>query len=334
MTEMGSGPIPVFVVLWQPALLLDAAGPLEVMRVANRERGSTLFDVRYVGPASSVVTSIGLALTGLERLPDELPDNAMVMVSGDVSYVMTRDGWPAPQRDEAGVAAIVEWLRSVVRPGHKVVCICSGALLAAKAGLLDGYQCTTHYECLEELMALAPGAKVVENRLFVEDRDRYTSAGVTSGIDLMLYLVSQIEGHARAAEIAKHLVVYLRRSGSDPQLSPWLEGRNHLHPAVHRVQDAISADPTRCWTLSGLSRVAGSSSRHLTRLFHEHAGMSITDYKNSLRAALAKELLSQTSLDMEHVAERSGFASTRQLRRVWKRLYETAPREARSRMVH
>ena len=96
-----------------------------------------------------------------------------------------------------------------------------------------------------------------------------------------------------------------------------------------RVQDAIAADPAKGWTLRGLARIAGASSRHLTRLFQEYAGMSVTDYKNSLRVALARELLSQTSLDMERVAERAGFGSTRQLRRAWGRLYDTAPRQAR-----
>ncbi|MFX5903516.1 helix-turn-helix domain-containing protein, partial [Acinetobacter baumannii] len=92
----------------------------------------------------------------------------------------------------------------------------------------------------------------------------------------------------------------------DPQLSPWLEGRNHIHPAVHRVQDAIAAEVTRDWTVTRLARIAGVSSRHLSRLFREHVGMSLVDYTNRLRVALAQELLSQTRLDMEHVAERAG----------------------------
>ena len=157
---------------------------------------------------------------------------------------------------------------------------------------------------------------MLDNRLYVEDRDRLSSAGVTAGIDLMLHLVAQTVDHACALAVARYLVVYLRRSGSDPQLSPWLEGRNHIHPAVHRVQDAIAGDPTKPWPASQLARIAGASARHLSRLFHEHAGMHIADYRNRLRAALARELLSQTRLDMEHVAERAGFSSTRQLRRV------------------
>ncbi|HJU38859.1 MAG TPA: helix-turn-helix domain-containing protein, partial [Tahibacter sp.] len=152
---------------------------------------------------------------------------------------------------------------------------------------------------------------------------------VTAGTDLMLHLVGCLLGPAIASSIARHLVVYLRRSGADPQLSPWLEGRNHIHPAVHRAQDAIAADPSHAWTLAELARVASTSARHLSRLFNEHAGMGIPAYVNGLRVALARELIGETRLDMERVAERSGFASARQLRRAWRRSYATPPQAAR-----
>jgi transcriptional regulator GlxA family with amidase domain len=225
---------------------------------------------------------------------------------------------------------IVEWLRTCVRPGHTLMTICSGALLAARAGLLDGYSCTTHHAECGELAALAPRARVLDNRLFVIDGERYTSAGVTAGLDLMLNVVSSLTGHACALAIARHLVLYLRREGADPQISPWLAGRNHLHPAVHRVQDAIIANPTENWTLTRLAKIANTSSRHLSRLFNEHAGMNITAYINSLRVALAHQLLTTSRLDMERVAERTGFASSRQLRRAWRRSYDTPPAALRS----
>ena len=316
--------------LLQRTLLLDAAGPLEVLRVANREQQDIRFEVHYIGPEASIVSSIGITLAKIEPLPKTLPDGAMVVLSGDVDYMMMPGVQAAPRRDRSGGAAVVKWLRTVVRPGHKLVLICSGALLAGRAGLLNGYACTTHHASCAELAAVAPDARVLENRLFVEDGERSSSAGVTAGVDLMLHIVTQLTDLALAVAIARYMVVYLRRSGSDPQLSPWLEGRNHIHPSVHRVQDAITADPTRGWTLRALARIAGASSRHLTRLFQEYAGMSITDYKNGLRVALARELITQTSLDMEQVAERAGFGSTRQLRRAWARLYETAPSEARN----
>jgi transcriptional regulator GlxA family with amidase domain len=170
---------------------------------------------------------------------------------------------------------------------------------------------------------------VLENRLYVQDGNVYTSAGVTSGIDLMLFLVNELLGRDCTLAIARYLVVYLRRTGSDPQLSPWLEGRNHIHPVLHRVQDAIAADPARRWTRTQLAKLAGASGRHLSRLFHDHVGMPIVEYHNRVRVAAARELLSHSQLDMEAVAERAGFDSPRQLRRAWSRVYSTSPRHAR-----
>ena len=321
--------VPVFAVLSQSTLLLDVAGPMEVLRLANMYQEWLRYEVRYVGPLRSVMTSIGIDLAGIEPLPESLPDNAMVMLFGDVERVMTPAGVRAPEGAERSDAAVVEWLKRSVRAGHTVVSICAGALLMARAGLLDGYACTTHYLDCAELARVAPKARVAENRLFVEDRGRYSSAGVTAGIDLMLYMVGQRLGYDVAAAIARYLVVYLRRGGADPQVSPWLEGRNHVHPAVHRVQDAMTKDPAAAWHMGKLARMAGASSRHLARLFQEHAGMSVTEYRSSLRVALARQLLSQTAMDMEQVAEKAGFGSARQLRRAWKKVYDGPPREAR-----
>jgi transcriptional regulator GlxA family with amidase domain len=307
---------------------------MEVLRRANLEQNKVRFDVRYLGASPVVLTSIGIPLASIEPLPAELPSGAMIVVAGDVDEVMRASGQTYSdnsKKDKSQMDAIVNWLRAVVRPGHKLIAICSGALLAGEAGLLDGYSCTTHYICCQELATIAPKAKVLENRLYVEDGERYSSAGITAGIDLMLHMVGRLTDEACAAAIARYLVVYLRRSGTDPQLSPWLEGRNHIHPVVHRVQDAISRNPEKDWSLSGLARIAGASNRHLSRLFHEHSGMSLTDYRNRLRATVARELISQTRLDIEQVAERAGFGSTRQLRRAWRRLYGTTPRQARAR---
>jgi transcriptional regulator GlxA family with amidase domain len=326
--------IEVYAVIPPRLLLLDVAGPLEVVRWANHVQTAVRFEVHYVGPSSSLQTSIGLTLTKIGPLPEKLPMGAFVVLAGDVEQVMKPGGQAqieASQADAADEASIVEWLRNVIQPGHKLISICTGALLAARAGLLDGRACTTHYSCCTELALLAPTARVLENRLYVEDGECYSSAGITAGIDLMLYIVSQLTDQSCAVAIARYLLVYLRRSGADPQLSPWLEGRNHIHPVVHRVQDAIASDLTKSWTLSRLAKIAGAGDRHLSRLFNQNAGMSIKDYSNRLRVALAKELLSQTSLDMECVAERVGFASSRQLRRAWRKIYTTAPRQARSR---
>lgn len=324
--------VPVFVIIPPRTLLLDVAGPIEVLRKANFEQGAVQFDVHYIGPSEMVTSSIGLSVANITPLPEALPDDALVVISGSADVPM--GGAINSRGDDDAIleAQIVNWLRRIIRPGVKLVSICSGALLAARAGLLEGYACTTHHMAIEELHRLAPTSRVLQNRLFVEDRDRLTSAGITAGIDLMLHIVAEMAGHALALSVARYLVVYLRRSGNDPQLSPWLEGRNHMHPVVHRAQDAIAGNPAENWSVEKLAEASGASPRNLSRLFNEHAGMSVTDYANRLKISLAREMLQNSALDMESVAERSGFASTRQFRRVWERVYDFPPRACRGKM--
>jgi len=220
----------VWVVLPERVLLLDIAGPMEVLRRANVEQNALQFKVHYVGSSARATSSVGIPLADIAPLPSTLPPGAMIIVPGSADKVAFAEdvSHAAVRQDER---AIVDWLRACIRPGHTLVTICSGALLAARAGLLDGYSCTTHHAECGELAALAPQAKVLDNRLFVIDGERYTSAGVTAGLDLMLNVVSSLTGHACALAIARHLVLYLRREGADPQISPWLAGRNHLHRA-------------------------------------------------------------------------------------------------------
>lgn len=321
--------IPVYVVYPPRALLLDAAGPLEAFRKANLLAARPVFDMRHVATGPQVTSSIGLPLGGLEPLPDALPDGAHVMVIGAVSFMP--DGTGPTRADARDETTIVRWLERVVRPGVTLVTICAGALFAARAGLLAGRVCTTHAASLDELRRIDPTLDAREDRLFVDDGDRITSAGVMAGVDLALHLVARHAGAACAVEVARHMVVYLRRAGGDPQLSPWLEGRAHLHPALHRAQDAVAADPARDWTLESLARLACVSARTLSRLFAEHAGMSAPEYIARLRAAKAGELLAYSRLDMERVAEQSGFGSSRQMRRVFARLHGEPPRAQRNR---
>lgn len=328
MTGQAPRDIPVFVVVPPRVLLLDVAGPMEVLRKANLEQAAVHFSISYVGPSPTVGSSVGIALAGITPLPDHLPDGAMVVVSGSADTPLGPP--PDGETDAADEAAIVDWLRRAVRPGIRLVSICSGALLAARAGLLDGHACTTHHAGMADLARLAPAARVLENRLYVEDGERLTSAGITAGVDLMLHIVAEAAGPATALEVARYLVVYLRRGGADPQLSPWLEGRNHIHPAIHRAQDAVAADPARDWPVETLARIAGASPRNLSRLFNAHTGLTVTDYVNRMRIALARELLTGSTLDMERVAERAGFGSTRQFRRAWNRLHDTPPSHLRA----
>ena len=327
---MPSRVIPLYVVAPPRLLMLDIAGPIDAIRRANVEQTAVRFDVIHVGPRAKVMTSIGLVVGGIAALPRSLPDEALVMLGGNVTTLTLGDDVDGA-RDRSDEAAIVAWLRLVIRPCHTVITICTGALLAARAGLLDGYSCTTHHQCCAELAAIAPKARVLEDRLYVQDGRRLSSAGITAGVDLILHVIAQLTSQAHAIAVARYLVVYMRRNGADPQRSPWLDGRNHVHPIVHKVQDAIAGDPRRSWSSAALAKLAGTSPRHLSRLFHEHTGVHLPDYRNRLRVALAHELLDQTELDIERVAERAGFGSARQLRRAWRQWYSTPPRAARER---
>ncbi|MCJ2017712.1 helix-turn-helix domain-containing protein [Methylobacterium sp. E-065] len=327
----GSGRrIPVLVVLPPRALLLDLAGPVEVLRIAGAVQDRIAFDLRYAAPQGSIRSSIGLDLRGAGPLPPEIAPGTVVLLPGATEHPL------GPARDhaadEAVEAEIVAWLRAAIRPGHTVVTVCEGALLAARAGLLDGYACTTHHGSCARLRVAAPRANVLENRLFVQDRDRFSSAGVAAGIDLMLHLVAEWAGPATAVVVARTLVVYTRRGPDDPQLSPWLEGRSHLHPVVHRAQDAIAAEPARDWSPVTLGKLAGASPRNLARLFRHHAGMTVTEAVNRARIARARDLIAQTDLGLEQVAERAGFASARHLRRVWAQFHATAPSVLRAKI--
>ncbi|MCB8874324.1 GlxA family transcriptional regulator [Acidisoma silvae] len=326
MTAQARHPAEVAIIVVVPprVLLLDIAGPIEVLRKANLEQDRLRFIITYVGPSAETGSSIGLGLSGIKALPERVPDDALVVIPGSADQPL---GATLPDRDSDGPqeAAIIDWLQRVIRPGIRLASICSGALIAARAGLLDGYDCTTHHACTTDLIRLAPAARVRENRLYVEDGDRLTSAGITAGIDLMLHVVAQMAGPAVALAVARYLVVYLRRGGADPQLSPWLEGRNHIHPVIHRAQDAVAANPAADWSVERLAQIAAASPRNLSRLFNDHAGMSVTDYVSRMRIALARELLTGSRLDMEAVAEHSGFASARQLRRAWGRFHGSPP---------
>jgi transcriptional regulator GlxA family with amidase domain len=308
----------VIFVLLPKVVLLDMAGPADAFRnAAALVPGS--YVLRFVAPRASVQTAVGLSLAGLEPLPARLAPGSLVVLTGISGAGVD------PQ--EPATRAVIEWLRGGVTEQLLLLCVCAGSVLAARAGLLAGRDCTTHHAHLEELRRVEPRARVLDNRIFVEDGSVFTSAGVTAGLDLALHVIGQQQGPRVAAEVARDLVVYLRRAGTDPALSPWVMHRNHLHPAVHRVQDAVARDPAASWTSAELSAVACTSARNLARLFAEHARCSPLDYVQLIRFAFAKQLVTGSRLDLERVAARAGFRSAQHLRRVWSR-WEVRPPSA------
>lgn len=304
-------PIEVLFVVLPDSLMLDWAGPAEAFRIANRVCGSQRFSMRFVGPRVQATSSVGATVSELESLPAELPPASWVVLSGSPSQPI--------YASRSAIKETIEWLRRV-RPGERetrLITICSGALLAAKAGLLKHRYATTHHQNLDELSAADAECRVVANRVFVNDGPVWSSAGVTTGIDLALHLVSIECGAAVAAKVAQTMVVPMRRGPHDPELSPLLAYRNHMHPAVHRVQDAISENPTEDWTLPRMAQVAHTSERHLARLFNEQTGVTPLDYLRAIRLATA-EMFLRSGQSVTRAAELAGFRSDTQLRRAWR----------------
>lgn len=295
--------------------ILDFAGPLQAFYEANQLGAG--YRIEAVGTSPSVATAQGLTIAGLSPLSDPAPGTLLLVPGFQVGQVS-----PPPEA--------IRWLARCGGRGVSVAAICTGAFLAGAAGLLAGRTCTTHWKRTAELQAAFPEARVVEGRLFVEDGPVLTSGGLSSGIDLSLHLIEQDRGPSFAARVAREMVVYLRRDGSQDQVSPFLEHRNHLHPAVHRVQDQMVSRPEVPWTIEALSQKAALSPRHLTRTFRKETGIGIRDYLTEIRIEKARTLLAAGELTVEAVASAVGFSDGRQLRRLWHQRLGTSPRTAPS----
>lgn len=300
---------------------LDLIGPLQVLHVAQRLEGGIA--VRYFGPRATLDWLGPLSLTGIAPLPDALEPLDLLVVPGQ--YRRGIDPRLQP--------TCVAWLRRHAAAAETVMGICSGSLLMAQAGLLDGRRCTTHHTLLPRLRGLAPGARVQGDCIFIEDGPCLTSAGISTGIDTMLHWLTRRLGHRLALAVAREMVLYLRRSGHEPQLGSWLEGRNHVDERIHRLQDALCARLQERWTLRGMAEVAVMSERHLRRRFVAVAGMSPGDYLTRLRLQLARQLMEETPWSLARIAGEVGLGDDRQLRRAWKRFAADSPREWRHRLA-
>ncbi len=311
--------IEVYILVLPGTMLLDFAGTAESFRVAA-DSGAA-FRIHYIGPCRDSRSSLGLTLSGMEPLPDALPAGSVVILPG---VAASASDYSRPEALEASA-----WLRKALDPSHRLCTVCSGAFLAARSGLLDGKSCTTHHTLTARLAREHPAVRVLENRIFVRDGNVLTSAGVTAGVDMALHLISELASPLVATDVARLLVLYVRRSGADVQISPWLQHRNHLEPRVHRAQDLVIRDPANDWTVTELADRTHTSPRHLGRLFKTHTGLPPQAFIRKIRTAASKVLLSQPDLSLEQVAEMAGFTSPEQMRRAWKQFEGARPSEAR-----
>jgi transcriptional regulator GlxA family with amidase domain len=295
--------------------ILDLAGPMQAFHEAAGLGAK--YEVSYHAITPTVRSAQGLELGGLQPLPDVGPEDRVIL-----------PGFPS--MTDRVPPKLVVWLREAYRAGAEMCSVCTGAFALGEAGILDGRACTTHWRCIGELKSRFPRARVLGDRLFVEDDRVITSAGIAAGIDMTLALIERDAGPVVAGEVAREMVVYLRRDGSHRQESVYLDYQTHLSPGIHQVQQHLVSNPGTRDTLGALAQRAGMSERNLTRVFKRATGISIHDYREQLRIERARDLMRNPTLTLDAVASACGFANGRQLRRVWAARFGQPPSVTRS----
>lgn len=309
----------VEIVSFRDAQILDIAGPLQVFVSANEFLAATGGGLRYqpvvVAAPGGAMTSAGVAFDALP-LSDASLDLDTLIVSGG-------SGVDAAASDEH----LVAWVVQRAGAARRVASICTGAFLLAEAGLLDGRRATTHWARADELRRKFPAVSVDCDPIFVEDGKVWTSAGVTAGIDLCLELVERDCGRDIALSIARDLVLYLKRPGSQAQFSETLvlQSSKRFSDLHAWMEENLSAD----LSVPALATRAGMSERTFLRHYVGEEGRTPAKAVEAIRIAAARRMLSETALPLKTVAARSGFASEAVFRRAFERVVALTPGDYR-----
>lgn len=289
---------------------LDLTGPLEVF--AQREHDYAC-EVVSVG-GEPVRTTSGLRIQ---------VDAAAAAVTGDVGTLVVVGG---PRiADVVGDRGIVGWIREVAPRCGRVASVCSGSFLLAEAGLLDGRTATSHWRGAPYLAAFYPKVTVEADRIFVRDGAVWTSAGVTSGIDMALAMVEADHGPEAALRIARELVVFVQRPGGQAQFSTQLAASRPEHAALAEVQRWIPDHLDADLSVPALAARASMSDRHFSRVFSRQIGRTPAVYVEEARIEAARRLLERTDLPVEAVARSCGFGTPEALYRAFRRRLSTTP---------
>ena len=304
--------------------LLNLAGPWEVLGHANDVLGRPAYQMEAVGPrAPAVQTRHGLIVGGLRPLPRagaRLPD---------VAIVAGAPVRPLPEVDQR----LVPWLRRFHARIPTVVSICTGAFALAAAGVLDGRRATTHWMFLDELRARYPAVRVVDEGIFVKDRGVWTSAGITTGIDLLLSMVEDDHGHRVAMAVARRMVLFLRRSGHQAQFSSALRRQEKEPPRLRDISTFVLEHIGEPLLVERIARRIGMSPRTLSRWSREHLGESPAELVRRLRIEEARRLLEETSLPLKDITARTGLGDASTLWRVFTQRLGVTPAAYRQRFA-
>lgn len=304
----------VFFYLNSGTHLLDLAGAVQTFHEANNY--GIEYEIHYVSDNPNQKSSANLGFSNLNIFSNiEIKQSDILIIAGFRINQLNKEN-----------TALFHWLKQADAVKATICSVCTGAFMLAESGLLDAKECTTHWDFTETLQKEYPRLKVLKNRLFVQSENIYTSAGVTTGIDLALFLLEKRHGAKFAYQIARELVVYIRRDGSSPQDSIYLQNRQHINSIVHEIQDWIIHHLDEKIKIEQLAELVFTSPRNLTRLFKTTTGITIGEYIEALRAEKALQLLKENH-KVDAVAQACGFQSTNQLRAILKKRLDVLPSE-------
>jgi transcriptional regulator GlxA family with amidase domain len=307
----------VVIPLFDGVRSLTFAGPADVLAAASdRDFPYEVLTASHDG--GPVRSSSGLVF---------VPDTSLAAVS-DVGTVILpgADGVPRVGAETADAVAAL-----VARAG-RAASVCTGAFLLAGTGLLDGRTAATHWRYAAELALRHPEVQVDARDTVVRDGPFTTAGGVASGIELGLALVAEDLGRETAQRVARHLVTYVSRPGGQAQFAE-VRARQASDPALRDVQRLVLGNPAADLTVRALSRHAGLSERHLSRLFRAQVGMSVKEYVEQVRVAFASRLLTETADSPEAIARQAGFGTEATLRHAFLRVLRISPLEYRERFT-
>jgi transcriptional regulator GlxA family with amidase domain len=298
---------------------LDMVGPFEVFTGASMYLSGRGVGAGYAVRIVSVDGAPVSTGTGLTLVADPLPEP-----TEPVDTVVLPGGFgTAAARQDSG---LVDWIATAAPHVRRVVSVCTGAVLAAQAGLLDGCVATTHWAYASQLAAEFPAITVDPDPIFVRSSQKvWTAAGVTAGIDLALSLVEDDHGTEAAQTVARYLVMYLRRPGGQTQFAAPVWMPRARRTPIRDVQEAIEAQPAGAHTIPELARRAAMSPRHFTRVFTDEVGVAPGAYVEKIRTEAARRQLEESDDTVTVIAARCGFGSAETLRRNFVRHLGISP---------
>jgi transcriptional regulator GlxA family with amidase domain len=312
----------VVIVVFEGVQSLDVTGPLEVVAGANTYLRASGRRPRYAIRTAGLTAAPVTTSSGLTLVPDTDLDALRAV---DTLVVPGGEGTRRP------AAGLVAGLARLAPRAGRVMSVCSGALLLAEIGLLDGRRATTHWAICATMAERYPAVRVDPEPIFVRDGTIATSAGVTAGIDLALALVEEDLGRDAALLIARHLVMFLRRPGGQSQFSTQLRHQVAQRESLRDVQQRIADRPAGNLSVDALAGHAGLSPRHFARAFRAETGVTPARYVHLSRLESARRLLEETGDGVDQIARACGFGVAETMRRAFQRELGLSPAEYRRR---